>query len=207
MATRRNTEGQFRTDGQMAGGQEIGMGGQAEGAKEKAKGMGERIRDRASDMVEDRKDQLASGIERASDRLEDRAESMEDQGGMRRRAGRIAHRASDMLEDSAEYLHTKPVSTIRDDITGQIREHPYVSVGVALGTGFLLGRALGGGEEENEEKRHMGRQMGMGRGRFSELSEEEHGLGGGKRSQLGKMLAAGLSGMVARQVRKRVGGR
>lgn len=202
MATRRNTEEQFRTGGQMAGGQEIGMGDQAEEAKQKAKGMGERIRDRASEMVEERKDQLASGIERASDRLEDRAESMEEQGGMRRRAGRIAHRASDMLEDGAEYLHTKPVSTIRDDITGQIREHPYVSVGVALGTGFLLGRALGGGEEEKEEKRHMG----MGRGRLAESYEEEHGPSGGKRNQLGKMLAAGLSGMVARQVRKRVGG-
>src|SRR5690625_5181091 len=121
MATRRNTEGQFRTGGQTTGERETGLGGQTKETMQKAKGMGERIRDRASDMVEDRKEQLASGIDRASDRLEDRAESMEEQGGLRHQAGRVAHRASDMLEDSADYLHTKPVSTIRDDITGQIR--------------------------------------------------------------------------------------
>lgn len=195
MATRRTMEGQFGAGGEMTGPNEPKSNGH------EGEGMGERLRHRAGEMVEERKEQVASGIDRASDKLEERANTMDEGGGMSRRAGRAMHKASDMLEEGAEYLHTKPVSTIRDDITDQIREHPYVSVGVALGTGFLLGRALGGGEEEEEtEHRRF-------RGRMREMPTHEQGMLSAARPSIGRALAAGLGGVLANQVRRRVGGR
>lgn len=171
-----------------------------ETAKEKAEGLGNRIKSRAKDMMEGGKQRAASGIDRVGQRLEDRAESMEMEGGLKGRAAKVVHKAGDALEDSADYLETHEIGTISDDVTSRIRAHPYMSVGLALGTGFLLGRAFGGGEEEEERQPEWREREEM---RMPRMEAGQHRRGPGLRKQLGHALMSGVSAMVSKQVRQR----
>lgn len=195
MATQRNQNTDEIRLAEATGGEAAGMGGEARGAVEEAKGkvqgMGERVRSRASDMVESGKGQVANRIEQLGERIEERARPLEEEGGLKGRAGRVVHRTGDALESGADYLRTHPISSIRDDVSGQIRAHPFLSVGAALGAGFVLGRIFGGGEEEEGMEERRG----------------EPGMFDGVRRQIGRAATTGLTGLVARQVRDRVSGR
>jgi hypothetical protein len=48
------------------------------------------------------------------------------------------------LSHTAHYLRTHDVEVIRDDFIQQVRRRPLLSAGLAVGTGYLLGKALGG---------------------------------------------------------------
>jgi hypothetical protein len=168
--------------------------------------MGEKVKHRASEMVESGKEKVAERIDRTGERLERRAERLETQGGIRKQAGKVVHRAGDALESGAGYLRTHDIGTIGDDLTRQIRSHPYLSVGAALGTGFMLGRIFGGGGEEEQEEERM----------RSELEECEQCMRQGRqrtsafnrmKGQMGNAVMGGLSAMVARRVRDSIAGR
>ncbi len=184
-----------RPGGEAAGAAKEAMGE----AKERARGFTERMRGQARHAVERGKNRAAGGMERIGERMERRGESMETRGGARGTAGRVVHGAGDALEKGADYLKTHEIGTIRDDLSGQIREHPFVSVGVALGTGFLVGRAFGGEDEEAERIERLERELR----RRPAPREEERGL----RNQLGRAIGGGLSLLLARQVRARAAGR
>ncbi len=181
--------------------------GGREGMGEEAKGMGEKAKHKASSAIESGKEKLAGGVDRLGTRLEERARPMEEQGGLKGKVGGAVHGVSDALESSAEYLRTHEVGTIGDDIKSQIREHPFASVGIALGTGFVLGRVFGGGEEEEEEEgdheherlealmRMRGRELRRGNGFMSQM-----------RGPLGRAVVSGATALLARQVRNRIAG-
>jgi len=188
------------------GGRE-GVREKAQEMGEKAKGMGEKAKQKASSAIESGKEKLAGGVDRLGTRLEERARPMEEQGGLKGKVGGAVHGVGDALESSAEYLRTHEVGTISDDIKTQIREHPFASVGIALGTGFVLGRVFGGGEEEEEEEgdheherleallRTRGRELRRGNGFMSQM-----------RGPLGRAVASGATALLARQVRNRIAG-
>ena len=172
-----------------------------EGMGEKAQSMGEKVKERAASAIEAGKEKLASGVDRLGTRIEERARPMEEKGGVKGMVGGAVHGVGGALESSAEYLRTHEIGTIRDDLKKQIREHPFASVGIALGTGFLLGRVFGGGDEEEEEERLEAARMrgireGGGNGFFSRM-----------RGPLGRAIASGATAMLARQVRGRIAGR
>ena len=179
-----------------------------EGLREKAKHVGEKAMDKASSAIESGKEKLAGGVDRLGTRLEERARPMEEQGGLKGKIGGAVHGVGGALESSAEYLRTHEVSTIRDDIKSQIREHPFASVGIALGTGFVLGRVFGGGEEEEEEEREREREelealrMKL-RGREGRRG---NGFFGQMRGSLGRAVTTGATARLARQVRNRIAG-
>ncbi|HEX6939578.1 MAG TPA: hypothetical protein VF158_09205 [Longimicrobiales bacterium] len=173
------------------------------GPREKPEGLKERVVERARSAMEGGKERAADRMERMGERVERRAEAMEMRGGVSERVGKAMHRAGDALESGAEYIRTHELSTIRDDVSTQIREHPFMSVGVALGTGFVLGRMFGG-EEENEARIERLERKLAWRERELEQAREE---AGGMRGQLGRALGGGLSMLIARQVRKRIAGR
>lgn len=102
--------------------------------------LGSEVREQAGHMGERGRGALADQAERLSDRLESRARRMEMEGGMKGRAGQWAHRGSDMIEEGAEYVRTHDLGSMADDLSRQVREHPLLSLGVAIGTGYLLGR-------------------------------------------------------------------
>lgn len=182
-----------------------GMREKAQEMGEKAKSMGERVKQKASSAIETGKDKVASGVDRLGEGIEERARPMEEKGGLKGKVGGAVHGVGDALESSAEYLRTHEVSTIGDDLKTQIREHPFASVGIALGTGFVLGRVFGGGEEEEEEEDREAERFETRR--LREL--ERRGNGGlfqQMRGPLGRAIATGATAMLARQVRNRISG-
>lgn len=196
MATRRNANEERLTptsdigrSAQGGQGSNIQGSGMTEQAGQKGKGVSEKVRSG-----------VASRIGSASDRLDERARRMEMEGGIKRQAGRAMHKASETLESGADYVRSHGISSMRDDLTSQIRSHPYLSVGAALGTGFLLGRVFGGGGEEEEEE---GRESRYARGR---LREEDEGFFGSAKRQVGRAMMTGLSGYLANQVRGKMSG-
>lgn len=182
-----------------AAGQKVGSA--ASQLREKARGLGDRVKGRASDVAESGKSGVVGRIDQVSDRIEGRAQSMEAEGGLKGKAGHAVHRASDALEDSADYLRTHEIGSIRDDVQVQIQGHPFLSVGLALGTGFMLGRVLGGGDQEERcEPLEQETRSGNEPGRMDRWKARA-------RSPVGRAAMSGLSAVVANQVRKRVAGR
>lgn len=166
------------------------------GVTEQAKSLTGKVKNQAKNVVEGGKSRAASQIDRVSDRIDDRADQMELEGGLKGQAGKMMHKAGDVLENTAGYLRTHDIGTISDDLKGQIRSHPYLSVGAALGAGFVLGRVLAG-EEEEEESRFREREL-----RMRPIEREWRG-GSNWKGQLGNALMGGLSGMVEHRMRGR----
>lgn len=179
----------------------LGREGEEIGARGK-EGVASRVKHKASDLAESGKAQVAGGLDSAGNRLDETASNLEAQGGVKAPAGKVLHKAGDALEGGAEYLRSNRLSNIGSDITDQIRSHPLVSAGVALGTGFVLGRITGGGEEEEEELRERERVRG-----FRKRGEEEPGMFNGVGSRLGGALLAGVTALAARRIRDTVAGR
>jgi hypothetical protein len=67
---------------------------------------------------------------------------------------------------------------IRDDLSEQIRAHPLLAVGVAVGIGYLLG-STGGGEDRDEGGETL-------------------------RARLGRVVVAGLGALISRQLEARI---
>lgn len=190
MATNRNQE---RTRSERAEGREPVL--RRTGREER--GMGRKLKDKAGEMVESRKHQAADRIHDVGDRLESRGESLEAQGGVKGRAGRVVHGAGERVERGADYLDEHRFGEIRNDAKTQIREHPFRSVGTALGTGFALGWITGKmGESEEEEVEDA---------RFDGARERDTEKGGAM-GRVGRMLLTGATAMAARGIRDRIAG-
>jgi ElaB/YqjD/DUF883 family membrane-anchored ribosome-binding protein len=116
--------------------------GGAQGAADRARELAESGRERAAEAVERGREQAAGTMDRIGETLHERAERMESQGGLRGRAASAAHRAADTAESGAEYVRTADASRVRSDLEQQIRDNPFLSMGIALGAGFVLGRLL-----------------------------------------------------------------
>jgi len=110
--------------------------------RERGEEMLEEGRERAHQAADAGRSRVAGKLEEFGDRLEERGREAQGQGGMKGRAGQAAVRASGALDDSAEYIRSHDMEEMRDDLERQIRGRPLMSVGVALGAGFLLGRIL-----------------------------------------------------------------
>ncbi|MBI4408265.1 MAG: hypothetical protein HY561_01070 [Gemmatimonadetes bacterium] len=132
-----------------------GMGEIERGGRQ-GSGMVRRIRGRASDAAESGKNALAERIDSLGEGIEGRARTLERQGGIPGTAGRGLHRVGDVLEDSADYLRTHEIPEIRDDMRTRIQRHPLLSMGIAMGAGYLMGRILGAGPA-GPARRFLGR--------------------------------------------------
>jgi ElaB/YqjD/DUF883 family membrane-anchored ribosome-binding protein len=102
----------------------------------------EAVGERLGGAVDTGRNRIADQLERVGERIDERARTMDEAGGVQRRAGALAHRTSDALDHSAEYIRTHEPAEMRDDLEQAIRERPLMSVTVALGAGFLLARIL-----------------------------------------------------------------
>ena len=58
-----------------------------------------------------------------------------------------ATRFDDRLYGSAEYLRSSDIESIGSDLVEQIRKRPLLSAGIALGAGYLVGKATGIGSK------------------------------------------------------------
>lgn len=87
----------------------------------------------------------------------------------------------DRLYGSAEYLRSNDMEVIRDDFVETVRKRPLLSAGIALGAGYLIGKAL--------DVPHIGRRKK--KSRF--------------RRQIQRAVVSGLATMVASRLRDAVG--
>lgn len=200
MATNRNQE---RLGWERAGGRER-VTRQGEGEVKRrteqvgrgARGMGQKMKNRAGDMVESRKHQAADRIHDVGDRLETRGQAMEAQGGVKGKAGQIVHGTGERIERGADYIEERRVGEIRNDAKDQIQDHPFATVGAALGTGFALGWVTGKVRGSDREER----------GRFEGGAAEREEEGRGTAGRLGRTLLTGATTMAARGIRRRIAG-
>jgi hypothetical protein len=92
--------------------------------------------------LDENRSRVAGGLDRASRKLDEQARNLEQRGSVAGRAAEVARTASGALGSSAEYVRNKDVDAIKEDLAGRIRENPLMSVGIALGAGFIISRIL-----------------------------------------------------------------
>ena len=116
----------------------------------------EALNDRASARFDNLKTRGRQALSSAAERGRERLYVAADRG-----RGRLADaldsaadRIDDRLAHGSDYLRTHDVDVMRDDLSNAIRRYPLLSAGVAIGTGYLLGRVL------TDAIPHRGRRRG-----------------------------------------------
>ena len=92
-----------------------------------------------------------------------------------------ATRIDDRLYGSAEYLRSTEIEVMRDDFVAAVRKRPLLSVGIALGAGYLIAKAL---------------NVGSGRGKRGRAVSSRI------KRQIGKAVVGSLAAAVAARVRQ-----
>ncbi len=175
--------------------------------RETTHGVGERVKSQVSEKIESGKERVAGRLDSIGERIEERGRTLEEQGGMKGKVGHAVHRAGDALEQGADYVRTSDFQTIRTGLQNQIKNRPLLSVGIALGTGFSLGRMFGGGEdhEELEPSERFERRRYMERG-FRGEKYNGMGLMEQVRGPIGRAVVGGVTALAARRLRQRIAG-
>lgn len=109
-----------------------------------------RGREALSDVADVGKRRLASAANRSKERL---AERLED----------TASQIDGRLFYGAEYLRTTDLEVMRDDLIDLVRRRPLLSAGIAIGAGYLIGKALGigsGGPKRSKRGSSIKSQVG-----------------------------------------------
>jgi len=74
--------------------------------------------------------------------MENLAGTVRDSGPQSGMLGTATRTVADGLEGAGKYLEDKNLSGMMDDVSGLIKRNPVPAVLLALGIGFLVGRAL-----------------------------------------------------------------
>lgn len=159
---------------------------------------------RVSNVADTGKSKLAGTMHDLGDRIEHKGREFQSGNVFVRPVGRVLNSTGEALEDGAQYLRSSDFGVIRDDVVTGIRNHPMLSAGIAVGCGWLLGRIVGGGDNEREDHDEHENE---------EEEEEERersdapGMMGMVRGKVGSLVASGIASIAARQVRDRIAGR
>jgi ElaB/YqjD/DUF883 family membrane-anchored ribosome-binding protein len=110
-----------------------GMGDRAARVLDQAKTAGRS----AVDTIDDKREAAARKLSSTASQIH--AKASESAGGTFAGA---AHKTADTLQATADFMRDHPVSRMKDDLESLARRNPGMSLLVAAGVGFLLGRAL-----------------------------------------------------------------
>ena len=105
-----------------------------EGA-EQAKEMGKQFAQKAGEKADDATAAAGRGMQSVAETIREHTPSTGVVGG-------AARAVSDTIEKGGRYLESEKLSGMASDFTDVVRNHPVPALFVALGVGFLLGRAL-----------------------------------------------------------------
>ena len=109
--------------------------------------VGSTVRDRAGTA----KDKLASALEAGADRLRQRSQASALAGATSDgstaiqgdgRLAQVSDRVAGGMERSAEWLRDADIDGLKSGIENQVKEHPGRTLLIAVGLGYLLGRAF-----------------------------------------------------------------
>jgi ElaB/YqjD/DUF883 family membrane-anchored ribosome-binding protein len=119
-------------------------------AGEKLADVGSQVRDRAGNL----KNSLADALESGAEKLRNRsagggqiagAEATGGSSGMIASDSRVAEATSQLaggLQASADWLRDADLDGLKTGVERQVKEHPGRSLAVAVGVGYLLGKAF-----------------------------------------------------------------
>ena len=141
--------------GNMAGDASQGIGDRAKdiagSAREKLADVGSTVRERAGTM----KDSLANAIESGAEKLRNRGANM-GSGGVALagetggssvavsdgRAAQVTDKVAGGMEATASWLRDTDLDSLKQSLETQVKEHPGRTLLIAVGVGYLLGKAL-----------------------------------------------------------------
>jgi hypothetical protein len=116
--------------------------------RDKLADVGGAVRDRASDI----KDSLANALESGADKLRHRAPGgvvLAGEAGASRVSAGVDHRSDGVsdkvaggMEATADWLREADLGSLSASIERQVKEHPGRTLLIAVGLGYLLGKAL-----------------------------------------------------------------
>lgn len=117
-------------------------------ARDKLADVGGTVRDRAGNM----KDSLADALESGADKLRHRAPGgvvLAGEGGATNVSAGVDHRTDGVagkvaggMQATADWLREADASSLAAGIERQVKEHPGRTLLIAVGVGYLLGKAL-----------------------------------------------------------------
>ena len=91
-----------------------------------------------ADKIDENRDAAASGLQKAAMAIHDNAGSLP--GG--EKVTGLAHDAANSLSSTANYVRDHDVNKMMADVESLVKNNPGPSLLVAVGIGFLLGRAF-----------------------------------------------------------------
>jgi hypothetical protein len=110
--------------------------------------VGSTVRDRAGTV----KEKLAGALEAGAERLRERAQSGGALAGATAggstaiqsdsRIAQVSDRVAGGMERSAEWLREADIDNLKSGIENQVKEHPGRTLLIAVGLGYLIGRAF-----------------------------------------------------------------
>ena len=102
-------------------------------AKEKVAEFGRR----AVDKIDAQREPTASALGQT-------ASALHDKGNL---AANVAHRTAEKIQATADYIRDNDVKSMVDDVSSLVRRYPGASLAAAAVAGFLVARALRGGND------------------------------------------------------------
>ncbi|MEX0887087.1 MAG: hypothetical protein WD009_11675 [Phycisphaeraceae bacterium] len=112
----------------------------ADQAREQVQTYGRQARERATNMIEQRKGDAAEWLAGFAQTMRDTGQSLREQD--QPTPGQYTQRAADQVDQLADYLRTHDVDRIRGDAESYARAHPAAVLGGALVVGLLAARFL-----------------------------------------------------------------
>lgn len=100
----------------------------------------------ARERVATAKNTLADKLDSGANRLEERGQEIAQQGestfGPDGRVQKATTRVASGMHDTADWLREHDLNDVRTDIEQQVRAHPGRSLLIAVGVGYLIGKAF-----------------------------------------------------------------
>jgi hypothetical protein len=109
---------------------------------EKAKGKANEMADKAEKTASNVKDKADSATGSVGSGMKTMGEKVEEYGPKEGMLGKATSKVSEGLKQSGEYLEEKGLSGMAGDVGEMIKRNPIPSLLLALGIGYLVGRAL-----------------------------------------------------------------
>ncbi|MDI7275916.1 MAG: hypothetical protein QME94_08045 [Anaerolineae bacterium] len=110
------------------------MSEQAQQAEERLRQQGQRVQYQARQGAENVRQTVASGLHQAAERLRQQGAAME--------RPTLVSRVAEPLDRGAQYLGSRSLPQIGEDVTRTAREHPVWTAAGVFAAAFLLGRIL-----------------------------------------------------------------
>ncbi len=129
------------------GSQDSGSASTANSAGDRLAGAGSAVRDKAGSLKASLADALESGAERLRQQGSGGAQLAAADGGADTiaedsRIAQTSHQLAGGMQGAADWLRDADLDGLKSGIERQVKEHPGRSLAVAIGVGYLLGKAF-----------------------------------------------------------------